>query len=383
MSEAESSVANSSWRGIARLLLKAALLFIAANVLFALAYPEGFTTPLTVYNGLLPGRERLPYGEDPRSYNLSITDLDAMFASHIINAPKAPDEFRVILIGDSATWGILLRPEETLAGQINAANLTTDDGRRVRAYNLGHPVLSLTKDLLILDYALQYQPDMIVWLVTLQSFDLRRQLDAPLVQANRGRLIGLSDRLTEPFAVSLDDPRLTTPSLLERSIPGQRRQLADWLRLQLYGFTWAATGIDQYYPLDYTPRSNDFADDGLLAWGGFDAPTDLTADDLAFAVLYAGEQLAGDVPLLLINEPIYVADGQNSDARYNAWYPHWAYDAYREVFAAQAAAVGWQYTDLWDLVVPAEFTDSPVHLTPAGTALLAQRLSTVLLDAGS
>ena len=30
--------------------------------------------------------------------------------------PKADDEFRVLLVGDSGNWGILLKPEETLAG---------------------------------------------------------------------------------------------------------------------------------------------------------------------------------------------------------------------------------------------------------------------------
>lgn len=42
-----------------------------------------------------------------------------MFASHVVSGrPSA--EFRVFLIGDSATWGWLLRNEETLAGQLNA-----------------------------------------------------------------------------------------------------------------------------------------------------------------------------------------------------------------------------------------------------------------------
>src|SRR5690606_38873355 len=128
-------------------------LFLIGNLLFALAYPHGFRSSATLYHSVLPARERLPYGEDPRSYNLSMNDLDAMFASHAISAPKADDEFRIVLIGDSATWGILLQPHETLSAQINAANLTLADQRRVKAYNLGHPLLSLSKDLLILDQA--------------------------------------------------------------------------------------------------------------------------------------------------------------------------------------------------------------------------------------
>ncbi len=56
----------------------------------------------------------------------------------------------------------------------------------MRAYNLGYPVMSLTKDLLILDYAQRYQPDLIIWAVTLESFPYDKQLFPPLLQNNPG-----------------------------------------------------------------------------------------------------------------------------------------------------------------------------------------------------
>ena len=104
----------------------------------------------------------------------------------------------------------------------------------------------------------------------------------------------------------------------------------------------------------------------------------LTGDDLTFDVLRAGLARAGDVPVVLINEPIYVSDGANSDLRYNSFYPRWAYDDYRAQLAALAAAEGWRYLDLWDAIPPDEFTDTPVHLTPAGTRLLAEMLVEVI-----
>ncbi len=58
-----------------------------------------------------------------------------MFASHVIAAgPKPADEYRVIVIGDSSTWGTLLRPEETLAGQLDGADLRMcgTDGARLQ-----------------------------------------------------------------------------------------------------------------------------------------------------------------------------------------------------------------------------------------------------------
>src|SRR5512136_1994316 len=135
---------QNTWLTIVRVLIMTALLFILCNVLFALLNPLEALGRVSLYNVVLPGRERLPYGEDSaRSYNLSTTNIPAMFASHVVARPKAADEFRVIVIGDSGTWGWLLNNEDTLAGQINAQNLTTAAGERVVAYNLGYPVLAL------------------------------------------------------------------------------------------------------------------------------------------------------------------------------------------------------------------------------------------------
>lgn len=361
---------------LVRVLAKATLLFVVLNVAFALLSPLDFIDRLSVYNWLVSGRVRLPYGEDPRAYNLSLNRIEAMFASHEISQPKADNEFRLILIGDSSVWGILLRPEDTLAGLLNKAQLTLDSGKQIRAYNLGHPILALSKDLLILDHAMQYQPDMIVWLTTLRAFSRDAQFDAPLVQQNAARVRDLFSRLHLEY--DLTDPRLTEPDFLERTIIGQRRQLADWLRLQLFGVMWGITGIDQHYPDTFTPRASNFEED--LSWETKPAPRTLTEADLAFDLLAAGHQLAGDLPLLLVNEPIFISDGQNSDLRYNLWYPHWAYDQYRDLYELFATAHGWDYLDLWDAIEAAEFTDSPVHLTPKGSSQLADRLSEAVLN---
>jgi hypothetical protein len=303
-----------------------------------------------------------------------VNSIDMMFATHEIRQPKADNEYRVLLIGDSSVWGVLLRPEDTLAGQINAAGHTLADGRIVRAYNIGHPILSLTKDLLLLDEALRYQPDAVVWLTTLQSFARERQLTAPLVQQNGQRI----QALIEQHSLTLEPPLAPAPDFMARTIIGQRRDLADWLRLQLYGVLWAVTGIDQYYPESYDLRANDFDED--VNWLDYAEPQTLTNDDLAFDVISAGVSRAWEIPVLLVNEPIFIADGDNSDLRYNFWYPRWAYDAYREAYAQQATAQGWHYLDVWDAIAPGEFTDSPVHLTAVGTDTLAEIISSAIID---
>jgi len=366
-----------SWRFIARVLIKTAVLFVALNVLFAALNPLPTLGRLSLYNVLTPGRERLPYGENPAAaYNFSLYQIDAMFASHKLAGADHENEYRVLLIGDSSVWGILLEPEHTLAGQINAGNYHTGDGRRVRAYNLGYPTMSLTKDLMLLDHAMRYDPDLIVWLFTLESFGQPTQLDSPIVQNNADRIRPLIERYD--LNQDADDPRFVEPEFLDKTIVRQRRALADLLRLQLYSIAWAVTGIDQEYRDDYTPRAIDLPDDDT--WQGY-TPQTFTENELAFDVLRAGVQRAGDTPILLINEPMFISEGENSDVRYNAFFPRWAYDDFRRLLTEQAEEYNWRLLDLWDAMPSADcYTDSAVHLTPICSAQLGQLVGPPLVQ---
>jgi len=353
------TIEGGSGRFARNVLLKGLALFVLANLLVALINP-GWLGQISLYNRLFPGRARLPFGEDSASYNLSLYNLDAMFASHeIAGRDKAADEYRVVVIGDSSIWGTLLRPEETLAGQINALGLTCS-GRRVRAYNLGYPTISLTKDVILLRRALAYDPDRIVWGVTLEALPVDKQLSSPLVENNL------------PEARDLTSG--TSPegdwNVWERTIIGQRRALADLARLQLYGVMWAATGVDQVYPATYPPAQVDFEADGSFHGR---QEGDLPGVTLAWDVLETGMRIANEegAAVLLVNEPMLISTGKNSDLRYNFFYPRWAYDKYRANLTELSAARGWELLDAWDAVPASEFTNSAIHLTPAGEGMLA------------
>src|SRR5512134_784230 len=143
-----------------RVLLKAIFLFVVLNVVFALINPP--VGKITLYNYLVPGRLRFPYEQEPAfyfvGYNAPIyEDYDAMFGAHIISKRKPADEFRLLLLGDSATWGVTVQANEMLSEQINGLHIKTCDGRIVRTYNLAYPFSSLTRDLLILDKAMEYE----------------------------------------------------------------------------------------------------------------------------------------------------------------------------------------------------------------------------------
>jgi hypothetical protein len=352
-------------------LIKALVLFAAANALFLAADLLPALGRISLYNRLLPGRVRLPYGEDAAAdYNLSLFNREAMFASHEVSAPAAPEEFRVFLIGDSSTWGFLLQPEETLAARINR-----NESGRLHVYNLGYPTMSATKDLLILKSAMAYRPDLIVWLVTLESLPQSKQLDSPILQHNAAAVRGLI--ADYGLKSNPGDPRLADPTLWDRTLIGERRNLADLVRLQMYGFLWAATGIDQALPAEYDPPQRDLDPDP--SFYGLQPPQ-LKEGDLAFDALAAGRDLAGKVPLWIVNEPMYVSDGLNSSIRYNFFYPRWAYDQYRVLLADWCRARGVRYFDEWNLVPPGEFSNSAIHRTPAGEAILADRLEGLLLE---
>lgn len=364
-----------TWGFIFRVILKACVLFGLINILFIVLQPMDAIGRLSIYNLLVRGRERLPYGANPsEAYTLTMNSLPAMFATHEINRPKAHDEFRVVLVGDSATWGFLLASDETLARQVTDMHYQLPDGRRVVAYNIGHPVLSVTKDLLLLDEAMAYQPDMVVWLVTLQSFAKDRQLGAPIVQNNPSRVRHLITHYG--LAINPDDPQLQSVTLWDMTLIGQRRALADWLRIQLYGVMWQTTGIDHRAP--YTPRTNDF--DADLTWEHYTVPIPFEAQDLAFDVIHAGHVRVGDMPLIVVNEPIFIATGRNSDLRYNSFYPRWAYDSYRNLLAELAQTHEWQYCDLWDVMPADSFTDSPLHMTAEATQALSQILAKMMVN---
>jgi hypothetical protein len=374
MSRLKSLISRLASSLAVRVVVKALLLFVVVDLAWAVVNPVPALSGLSAYNVVFPGRPRLSFGGgDPsKSYSLDLSEIDALFAAHELSAgPKPPGEFRVLLIGDSSVWGFLLRPPDTLAARLNAAHLVTPDGRRVTAYNLGYPILSLTKDLLILDTAARrYQPDLVVWLVTLESFPADRQLLHPLLQHNPQAVRQLISEYQ--LRLNPNDPNLINPTFWDQTLVGQRSDLADLLRFQAYGVMWAATGIDQDYPATYDRPQRDFqATD--TAFHDLQPPH-LAQGDLAMDVLAAGVKAAGRAPVLFVNEPVYISDGQNSDVRYNFYYPRWAYDDYRALMADQSRQQGWNYLDLWNLVPAKEFTNSAIHLTPLGSQMLADKV---------
>ncbi len=344
-------------------LIRTLILLIAFATIILAVDPARGLGKTSFYNRLFLGRERFPYGENPqRSYNMTINDLDAMFASHAVTQDKTDDEFRVFVFGDSSVWGTLLRNEVTLTGLLNQEGIKTCDGKNVIFYNLGYPTISLEKDVLLLNRAMAYQPDLILWPLTLEAFPGMNPSTSPLLAINR-------EEVNQLFP-SAENESLNKKTLLDR-VQHQRRGLADWFRYQLYGILWAATGIDQDLTQIWDPAQRDFDIDS-----SFNGREQFNlAAELDFTPLSTGINLAGETPVWLVNEPILVSRGENNQIRYNFFYPRWAYDAFRDAMRGKAESEGWTFFDLWDVVPEGEFTNSAIHLTPAGEKLLSNRLA--------
>ncbi len=89
-------------------------------------------------------------------------DVNVLFKTHIISYEKKPSyQYRVVFIGDSTVRDGTIYPVVDQQGC----------GEKVlHAYDLGYYGTSATKDLLILQEAMRYSPDLILWSVTSKTF---------------------------------------------------------------------------------------------------------------------------------------------------------------------------------------------------------------------
>ncbi len=346
-----------------RALLKGVALFLLLEYFF-LTSGLNFGI-LDVYHTLGLQRQRFPISTyAPIDRALDVGNLDAMFASHIATQPKAADEFRVFVFGDSAVWGISETPDQTLPNQINNLGLTCGD-KKVRVYNLSYPRSSASKDLMILDQATQYKPDLIVWVVTLYTLMPKTRVDHPLIAQNPDEFYKLAARFD--FL-----PKNYESFTLADQVAARERGLFRTIRYEVYSLVILATGKDQIQG-DFEVAPRDLSAD--LAFEGMNPPT-VKPSQISIDQVQDFYTLAGNTPIILVNEPILIEKNvPNSDVRYNYYYPRWVYDQYRQYLGEAAGQNGWNYLDLWNAFPPESFTNTPLHLNPEGEQKLAEMIA--------
>lgn len=354
---------------IIKTLLKALALFAAFNVIYFFAQPLEMLDHITLYNHVFPGRTRFPFSDEPaQPYNTALARLDAMFASHVLaGTPKTDREYRVLILGDSAIWGLEVHADGTVPACLDRARLSLPDGRTIRAYNLAYPAPNILRDTLIMGRALEgYQPDLIVWFITLRSLSREEFALSDIVVEQREEAIALA----EDVGFTLP---LTQPDWIDATFWGQRRGLRAWLQHQLQGITWSASGIDSPPRPFFRPPEYDLPDS---------AAYDMSDRQFAADMLIRAMDIAkgARVPVLLINEPIFISTGANSQIRYNADYPRAAYDEYRARLANMAQSQGWNYLDLWNAVPPEKFIRTALHYNPEAACDVAKRVGEKIVN---
>lgn len=347
------------------LVVKAVCLFVIINIFYALLNPQ--VSEVSAYNILFPGRTRLPF-DSP--FSVMIDRVDAMLPSHLISAPKAQDEYRVVLLGDSSVWGENLYADEIISEQWNRLDMRCGD-KTIRVYDLGYPHPSVIKDLIILEKAVEYKPDIIIWFVTLNTLNPRIN---PFLEANRERALKILN--TYDIRLAYDEKlNQDKPSFYERTLIGQRSNLVRQIKLQLLGAVWAATGNDSGTLAGNEPPDFDVGNGPL--YRGMDSSTDIK-NLLLFNALAGGIDIAHPVPVLIVNEPIFITKEEYATVRYNAMYPRWAYDQFRAAVTEEARIRGWNYLDLWNAIPPEYFLDAGVHRSAASQQLLIQQINPTL-----
>ncbi len=221
----------------------------------------------------------------------------------------------------------------------------------------------------ILDAALRYQPDLVIWFVTAMSFRniLESGQDNTFLEINRTRL----KRLTDEYGLQdWFDARMPPEPWWRPWIAIQNPDAASvWFNALFYPFSvpsWGQTtrrlGSE---PIPAKPRY------------ASDHPAFKPMPGETWQFVLVGRSLAERVgaKLLLVNEPILVGSGPNSDVNYNLLYERALYDNYHQALAAFAGHHTLWYLDLWNTIPRPSFTDTAFHLDEAGWARVAELLA--------
>jgi len=194
----------------------------------------------------------------------------------------------------------------------------------------------------------------------------------PFLAANHERALKVMEAYDIPFERD-EMLRSYEPGFYGKTLIAQRSDLARQIKLQMSGVIWAATGADSNpFSTGSGLLNREISDDPR--YRGLKPPEDIQ-DMLLFDALTAGHDLANPIPVLVVNEPIFIADEEHAPVRYNAIYPRWVYDQYREYIAVQAGSADWNYLDLWNAVPPEYFSDTGFHLSAAGERFLVAQLN--------
>ncbi len=370
-----------SLRVLLRVFAKAAALLLILNVLClaagidpVIAVSKINTWPLFG----LAGADRMLF---PNPYVRGQLPLEALLAQHELSyKPKAADEFRVIVLGDSGQWGVGLRANERFAGQLSARGLTIN-GKRLVAYNLAYPGGYVPREAIILDAATRFQPDLVIWFVTATE----------LVNAGNGinsdnlTFFRLDQRHVDRVLKTYQQEWLYTimppaPDWYQFSVIQAQDVIPVWLDSLIFPLFADRLSEHWPYPWDLRVKRVPIPEKAEI-YDGFKFLAEMPNESWQFLLI--GQQIASKAGsrLLIINEPMLIGEGTNSTINYNSLYSRSVYDRYRVALAAFANDHNLWYADLWNVIPADNFTNTVLHADADGWKLVVDQV-TVLLQTG-
>ncbi|MBW1883429.1 MAG: SGNH/GDSL hydrolase family protein [Deltaproteobacteria bacterium] len=345
----------------------------------------------TLACGQAEGRTCVPplFEEGLRLHDLdgaNLFDLDLIFRQHeICRRPELhPSERTVALIGNSAVFGLYVAAAESFAGILNER--WSSSNAPLHVYNLGFVTTYQFKDALIVRQALDYEPDLIVYGISLADFVHLAPIPWPdtlprFFAANDAAI----DRLSEEGAAGLEHLVATY-----RARPQYKDRLGQrWTRFRESG-AYLRLGVRQNAPKLVnrwllSPGDGPVgapAASGKIRQAGPDYRCQKVLDAFgksygeewsSWNVLAYLEQIARErgVDVVVVDLP---SQHDPKDECYNARQPASADLAYRHWLREQASSRDLELWDLHDLLPRSQFEDS-VHPTESGHRKIAETLA--------
>jgi hypothetical protein len=330
-----------------RVILKALVLFVGFNLLLTL-----FPNPsYFVFRQLLPKLNKFPiyavYYDSQAKHGFgaqNVFDLNVLFNTHLISYEKKPaNQYRIVFIGDSTVRDgtIYLMVDQQGCG-----------GKILHAYDLGYYGASATKDLMILQEAMNYSPDLIVWSVTDRTLSNEPK---DFATANFADLIELTH--TYSLSIPLDQSLNRSSSFFSGG---------DKIRLQ----TRLVLNYAILFPAIRNPqRMIQTATNDIKTNNSADQETLPPSGTYLFSALTAAPKIAGGIPFLLINQPRPSEVVAQAD-----------YMQYRQELLSLTSEQHWIFLDLWNLVPDEDFTDK-IHRDTEGETLYDKAAMPAILQA--
>lgn len=314
-------------------------------------------------------------------------DLDLKFRMHRISDPKAPGEFRIVLVGNSAVYGGGLVYEKTISSYLEKmlAGKSFKKGKP-KVYNIGGGGAYTVDDFLLLEEALKYQPDLVIWGLTLRDFAVRCMAEGGITRSNFHRVAAaapwLEERGYQDLYLMYLSSWLKTTTRLEQTQQKTKTFLLQYWYFYRYKEALREMFFDRLLQLSPGGMVRKIADNHRLEISVYNfAPPpfaefekNFTFPNPSVRFLWAIKELldAQGVELMIYNQPTIFQDRT---------YPGNTLKKFFQFMEEQTPVLGVPYVNLADsLEADRENFYDFIHLTPRGNQQTAEHLAKKIME---